>query len=169
MMSLRASLLSGTTVIILLAGVCQEPTRRLNAPPQGASNEPHPMQNDMNYMVDNALLEDMCVSDIHFVPHTTQINSLGARRLNRYAELMLNIGGTIHYDTSERDENLVDARVETVREYLADAGADLSKVQVVPGLPRGRETRATTAIQTMEKSASGDASTSPSTGQSMFP
>jgi hypothetical protein len=169
MMSLRASLLSGTTVIILLAGACQEPTRRLNAPPQGASNAPHPMQNDMNYMVDNALLEDMCVSDIHFVPHTTQINSLGARRLNRYAELMLNIGGTIHYDTSERDENLVDARVETVREYLADAGADLSKVEVVPGLPRGRETRATAAIQTMEKSASGDASTSPSTGQSMFP
>jgi hypothetical protein len=167
MMSLRASLLSGTTLIILLAGACQEPTRRLNAPPQGASNTPHPMQNDMNYMVDNALLEDMCVSDIHFVPHTNQINSLGARRLNRYAELLLNIGGTIHYDTSERDEGLVDARVETVREYLVDAGADLSKVQVVPGLPRGRETRATGAIQTMEKGASGGGS--PSAGQPMFP
>ncbi len=168
MMSLRASLLSGTILILLLAGACQEPTRRLNAPPQGASDSPHPMQNDLNYMVDNALLEDMCVSDIHFVPHTDQINSLGARRLNRYAELLLNIGGTIHYDTAERDGSLVDARLETVREYLAEAGADLSKIRVIPGLPRGRETRATKAIQTMENSASGGAPASPSTGSSMF-
>jgi hypothetical protein len=167
-MSLRASLVTGTLLIVLLAGGCQEPTQRLNAPPQGPSTDIHPMQDDMNYMVDNAMVEDMCVSDIHFVPHTDQINSLGARRLNRYAELLLNIGGTIHYDTAERDESLVEARLDTVREYLTDAGADLGKIDVVPGLPRGRETRATTAIQNMEKASSDNASQSSSSSSAMF-
>lgn len=138
-MLLRANLLFGTALITLLAGACQGPAKRLNAPPQGVSNQPHPLQADMTYMVDNGMLYDMSVVDIHFVPHTDEISSLGARRLNRYAEMLLQIGGTIHYDASPReDDELIQARIESVKTFLADAGVDLDKVTVERGMSRGR-------------------------------
>ena len=106
-MLLRANLLFGTALITLVAGACQGPAKRLNAPPQGVSNQPHPLQADMTYMTDNAMLYDMCVVDIHFVPHTDEISSLGARRSVKkqwQAAWLLNAVGCIDLTTLSGDD-----------------------------------------------------------------
>jgi hypothetical protein len=144
-------LVSFAVVLITLFAGCQEPVQRLHAPPQGHAEMQHPMGDDITYMVDNGMLHDMSVTDIHFVPHTDFINSLGARRLNRYADLLLEIGGTIHYDTSETDEALIDARIAKVQDFLAHAGMDPAKVTVERGMSRGRTTPAREAIADKEQ------------------
>jgi len=154
-MSSRVNLGLGVVVMAVLAGACQEENRRLHAPPQGPTDKPHPMQADLVYMADNAKLSDMSVADIHFVPHTALLSGTGERYLNRYAELLLRIGGTIHYETcAETDDELVDARIESIEEFLADAGLDMATVEVKAGLNRGRTTRAT---ETTENKAKGGA------------
>jgi len=150
-MSVRSNLVLFTIVVALLAVGCQGPAQRLNSPPQGASDRPSPLQADMNYMVDNAMLYDMSVGEVHFVPHTSQVNSLGTRRLNRYAELLQGIGGTVHYDGGASDDPLTESRVTTIKEYLATAGLDMKSVTVEAGLSRGRGARASDAIRGTEK------------------
>ena len=154
-MSVRSNLVLFTIVVALLAVGCQGPAQRLNSPPQGASDRPSPLQADMNYMVDNAMLYDMSVGEVHFVPHTSQVNSLGTRRLNRYAELLQGIGGTVHYDGGATDDPLTESRVTTIKEYLATAGLDMTSVTVEAGLSRGRGARASDAIKGMEKKSNG--------------
>ena len=126
------------TSILILSG-CSESFQRLNAPPQGAAEQACPLQEQYVYMQDNALLADMSFSDIHFVPHTDELNGLGARRLNRYAQLLAVYGGTLHYDTELRaGDPLVTQRLEHATEYLKLAGLNPDKFKIVVGPPGGR-------------------------------
>ncbi len=97
-------------------------------------------------MADNAMLHDMSVADIHFVPHTTELSGTGATRLNRMATLLDTYGGTVRYETFNTDEELVNRRIEHVREYLALAGCDMGRVDVKTGLSGGRGMAADRAI-----------------------
>jgi hypothetical protein len=139
-------LLSGLVAIGLVCGACQEPAPRLNAPPHGTQEKAPELQAEYTHMLENALLEDMVVSDIHFVPHRAILNSLGEERLARLASLMELYGGTIHLSTYVTDPKLVEARVEQVRNYLCAAGIDTTAETVVPGLAQGRGMDAPQAI-----------------------
>ncbi len=122
--------------VVVAVGGCSPPHERLNSPPQGWTSRQADMQQHYVYMLDNAMLSEMHVSDVHFVPHTASLNGLGARRLDRYAALLKESGGELRYDTELRDNKLVDARLASVRDYLKAAGADSSKVTVVSGAVR---------------------------------
>src|SRR3972149_2058780 len=76
-------------------------------------------------MADNAMLHDMSVADIHFVPHTAELSGTGAARLNRMATLLDTYGGTVRYETFSTDEAIVKHRLEHVHEYLAPTGCDM--------------------------------------------
>jgi hypothetical protein len=116
-----------------LLAACAPPGERLNAPPQGWTSRQAQMQEHYVYMVDNAMMAEMHVSDVHFVPHTDELNSLGARRLDRYASLLKEFGGQINYDTDMKQAALVDARMAKVRKYLEAAGVDMQRVSVEQG------------------------------------
>ena len=118
---------------LLLAVGCTPPAERLNSPPQGWSSRQANMQQHYVYMVDNAMLEEMSVSDVHFIPHTSSLNGLGARRLDRYAALLKDLGGQLHYDTDLYVPKRIEARLESVRTYLDAAGTDATKVTVAQG------------------------------------
>jgi hypothetical protein len=123
-------------VLALLVG-CQEPSERLNAPPQGTSDSPHALGENYVHMTDNAMLSEMCISSSHFVPHTTELNTLGVRRLNRYAEILDVYGGTLHYDGGDPDEDFRNARLERIRTYLVACGLNADRFEVESGLNRG--------------------------------
>jgi hypothetical protein len=89
-------------------------------------------------MVDNAMLADMSLADIHFVPHTDELNSLGLRRLDRYGSLMKIYGGTLHYETDIVDKGAIDRRLQHVMEYLAGVGIEKDRIGIETGLARGR-------------------------------
>lgn len=150
-MSARAILIIGVLFISLGAMGCNEPGKRLNAPPQGPSQEPHQLQAPMTHQVDNALMHDLSVADIHFVPHRTELSGLGVRRLNRYVDLLAPYGGTIHVETTETDEVLISQRIETVEAFLAKAGLDMNEVHVKSGLTQGRGTPGEDALLILDK------------------
>ncbi|UCG33335.1 MAG: hypothetical protein JSU68_01645 [Phycisphaerales bacterium] len=138
------------TMVLTVSG-CTQSSERLNAPPQGAAEQANPLQEQYVYMQDNALLADMSISDIHFVPHTAELNGLGARRLNRYAQLLAVYGGTLHYDTElDGSDPLIQKRVEHAVEYAKLAGLDPDKFEIVVGHPGGRGVRATDAIEALD-------------------
>jgi len=100
----------------------------------------------MTDMADNALLQDMCVADFHFVAHTSELSGTGVHRLDRMAVLLNTYGGTVRYETNLRDEELVKKRLDHVREYLAVAGCNMDRVEVKTMLSGGRGMAADKAI-----------------------
>jgi hypothetical protein len=141
-----AGLVLGMAGALLLAAGCAEPSERLNSPPQGWTERQAELQQHFVYMVDNAMLAEMAISDVHFYPHREPLNALGARRLDRYAELLKQYGGTLHYDTTLTDTALVEGRIENVRKYLDAAGVDLEKVTVELGPVQTTQFGATEAM-----------------------
>ncbi len=144
-------------VVCLFACVgCPGQGKRLNAPPQGYHENHSQLHEYYTYMVDNAMCYDMCLAEIHFVPHTARLNSLGLRRLQRYTELLKDDGGTIHLESPAPDAELTEQRVQKVSDFLATAGPDAAKVIVKVGLPRGRPLDANDAIRIKQEGTVSD-------------
>jgi hypothetical protein len=91
-----------------------------------------------SYMIDNAILQDMSVADMHFAGHSSEISGVGQARLDRMAHLLNTYGGTVRYETLLRDEDLVKERLDHVSEYLALVGVDMSRVEVKAMMSGGR-------------------------------
>lgn len=125
---------------------CQDPPSRLNAPPQGPSSRTHEMQNQYTYMNDNALLAEMSISPVHFIPNRPDISGVGYRRLTRYAELLQQYPGTLYYDGLTDPEPLAAERMERVRAFLAEAGVDPNLVKVELGVAGGQGLRGSEAV-----------------------
>ncbi len=130
---------------------CVSPTERLNAPPQGQAEYPSDLQPFFSYMVDAAMVSDVSIADIHFVPHTTELNSLGTTRLSRMAAFLDTYGGTVRYSARTADEDLVDPRLTHVRDFLATTGIDMSRIDVQVALAGSAHTSAGLAIKATEK------------------
>lgn len=103
------------------------------------------LQQYFAYHNDQGMMADLSLSDIHFVPHSVHLSGTGEARLNRYAELLAEEGGTLSYQTSQCDEELTEARLAIARSYLAKACPTGSQIDVVLGLPGGRGMSATEA------------------------
>ena len=130
---------------------CGSPTQRLNAPPQGQAEYPSDLQPFFSYMVDAAIVSDASIADIHFVPHTTELNSLGTTRLSRMAAFLDAYGGTVRYTARTADEDLVDPRLAHVRDFLATTGIDMSRIDVQVALAGSEHTSAERAVEATEK------------------
>ncbi len=105
----------------------------------------------LTYMIDNAILHDMSVADIHFIPHTSELSGVGVARLNRMAKLLNTYGGTVRYETRLTDEALIGPRLEHVREYLALTGCDMERVQVATMMSGGRGMPGDEAVEKFKK------------------
>ena len=138
MNSLRFAFASAIT-FILLNTACDVPDKqRLNSPPAGYAEPPHPMAANYAYHNDQGLLADLSIADIHFVPHTAELSGVGEARLERYAELLAHSGGTIHYDSSLPDKILLDARLAAANAFLCDAIPGMKPIKVAMGGAGGR-------------------------------
>ncbi len=90
------------------------------------------------YHLDQGMLEDMSLADIHFVTHQAELSGAGEARLARYAELLATSGGELHYETTDPDEKLVVARLSQANEYLRKAVPGTRTILVMAGPARGR-------------------------------
>lgn len=135
-------LLFGATV----AAGCQSPAPRINAPPHGAASSVHDMQGTFVYMGDNALLADMTVADVHFRPHRAELTTLGSERVRRLKQLIDEYGGTIRVNSNLTDKELLEKRLEAVRAYLGELGAESPANLVVADIPGGAGMDAAEAI-----------------------
>lgn len=143
-------------VLLLICGFplgCAQPASRLNAPPQGDTPHRSELQPFFTYMTDNAAISDLSITDIHFVAHTTELNSLGTARLSRIAKLIEPYGGTVRYATRSTEEETVAERIEHVQDFLKTTGIDMSRVEVAVALAGADQTLAVDAIQAEKKGA----------------
>ena len=147
----------GMTVMLVITAGCSEQGERLNAPPQGDTDRPSELNKDFIYMADNAMLHDSSIADSHFEPHSAYLNGLGIRRLVRMGELLTVTGGTIYYETPLRDQDLIDRRLATVREFLTESGFDTERVLVDAGLSKGHGMAAVDAIAIQHEFDEADA------------
>ncbi len=108
-------------------------------------------------MADNAMLHDMTVADIHFIPHSVELSGTGAARLNRMAALLTTYGGTVRYETFNTDEKLVKGRLDNVREYLQTTGCEMARVDTKAMISGGRGIAANKAILIDVKGTAKDA------------
>jgi len=129
----------------LLVTGCTKPTERLNAPPQGHTCYPNKMQETYTPMTDNAMLADMSMSEVHFVPHTSELSGTGVRRLDRYASLLSMYGGELRYDGAE-ETTLADARMERIKQFLLAAGIAPDKFSISRGFAGGAGMAGTEAV-----------------------
>lgn len=136
----------GLAALALCGQGCNKPDTRLNAPVHGTTAESSDMSGLYVYMQDNALLSDMTLNDLHFVPHRPMLTSLGEDRLSRMASLVREYGGDIRYDTDLRDDALITQRVESIRQFLCELGLDSVAQKVAPGMSGGRGMEAAEAI-----------------------
>lgn len=109
-------------------------------------------------MVDNAMLQDMSIAALHFVPHTSMLNSLGEQRLRKYADLLTNRGGTLYYQATTLDKEFNDARLASISTFLGSTGIADSRITTEPGLAMGRGLAAVEAIQVKERAFAPDQS-----------
>lgn len=132
--------------ILLSLCACNNPSPRLNAPPHGQPTETVDSQGTFVYMADNALLADMSMSDMHFLPHRAGLTTLGEQRLGRMASLMEAYGGTIRFSTNLEDKELVDARTRTIVDFLRECGVSVTSETVTQDAPGGDGMAAAEAI-----------------------
>ncbi len=143
--------------VVLTVSACNRPlttTQLQNAAMDEAKYAPRSYFKNMS---DNAMLHDMTVADIHFVPHSPEISGTGAARLDRMAHLLDAYGGTVRYETYLGEDALVKKRIENVREYLAMTGCNMDRVRIEPGMSGGRTVPADQAIKAHEKATTPQA------------
>ncbi len=128
-------------VLALVVGstctACKGPETRLNAPPHGEAEATTELQAPFVYMADNALLEDMSVSDYHFLPHRSELNTLGRQRLWRLATLMEEYGGDIRFDSDLSDPRMRADRTTAIIAQLSEYGVDTRTELVRDGMRGG--------------------------------
>lgn len=108
------------------------------------------------YMVDNAILHDMSISDIHFIPHSNELSGTGVFRLDRMAPLLNTYGGIVRYETIETDKERLKARISYVEEYLSVVGCDMENIEVKIMLSGGRGMSASKALAGLEEVEDAD-------------
>ncbi|MCG3128788.1 MAG: hypothetical protein CHACPFDD_03681 [Phycisphaerae bacterium] len=106
----------------------------------------HELSGTFAYMADNALLADMTVTDMHFLPHRARLSVTGEQRVRRLAELMGAYGGTIRLNSDETDGALIEQRAKAVVTMLTELGVDTTTEVLRPDLAGGRGRGAVEAI-----------------------
>ncbi len=102
-------------------------------------------------MTGSALLRDMSLSDAHFIPHSSELNGLGASRLDRMAPMLDTYGGTVRYQTVAKDEALVKQRLDHIREYLKLTGCKMERVNVAVAMAGGHGIPGDEAIEKLKR------------------
>ncbi len=154
--------------LVVLAG-CQQPVKRLNAPPHGESENVSDLRTTYEHMIDNALLADMSVSDVHFLPHRATLSALGEERLCRLTAILELYGGTVRLNLASPDEALNAARAATVKNFLERAGLAVTTDTVRPDLPGGAGLRAEEGVVILKAAAPRTKSRSGTDGDQAAP
>lgn len=153
-MCLKQNRLMPIAALALIAGGCccppkMETTTDLQMEKMGHMREG--ANDHLTHMADNAILHEMALADFHFVPHTSELSGTGVARLDRMAVLLDTYGGTVRYDTALFDEELIQKRIDHVREYIALTGCEMNRVTVEAAISGGRGERAVKVIAADDK------------------
>ena len=113
---------------------------------------------------DNAVLSSMVVTDIHFVPYRSQLNSLGHTRLVAIANYIEQYGGEVTVQSQQADEVTQQERLASVQRFLMAQGLGADQLAIVSGLGKGRGLDAEEATLFYEENLTEGSSSSADSG-----
>lgn len=144
-------MLAITLILGISSGACTGEGDRFTEIDRRGAEAREQMNARIETLKDNALVSDLSMAGIHFVPHTDELNSLGQYRLQRFAELLRDRGGTLYLDSATSEEALDKARLQSMSNFLASAGVSKSRITTQMGMRVGRGMAAVEAIQVKER------------------
>jgi len=129
---------TSTVVATLLIGVflmgCQESTAE--GPDERAVNTR--LVNSYNdTAIQNAIVSQHTLYAYHFIQDGPELNELGERDLAVLTRHFIKNGGSLNIRRHDIPAELYQARVNTVRDRLKEAGIDMERVRVSDGMPGG--------------------------------
>ncbi len=144
--------------LIAFAAGCPSPsaTPVTNAPPGREVDQQPAVARYFSQHNDRGMLASMSIVDSHFEPNSDRLSGAGEERLERYAELLFESGGTVNYDTALSDAHLVAARLAAAREFLLAVSLNTTApilVEQGPSGGRGMSARESIAGQAVAKQA----------------
>ena len=155
---------TGTLLLAFLMGIllmdCEESTTK--APDEREINSR--LLNSYNdTAIQNAVISQHTLYAYHFVQDGPQLNELGDRDLAVLVQHFARNGGWLNIRRHEASAELYQARVNTVRDRLQEAGIDMDRVRVSDGMPGGSGMASERVLVILEsKGTSAPAATSTS-------
>lgn len=144
---------------VLLAG-CQESTAK--GPDDRVVNT-RLMNSYNDTAIQNAIISQHTLFAYHFVQDGPQLNELGERDLAVLTQHFARNGGSLNIRRHDLPTELYQARVNTVRERLKEAGIDMERVSISDAMPGGSGMASESVLVILEsKGVSVPASTSTS-------
>lgn len=147
-------------MVVMVVG-CKSPLRSTH------DRQMESMDRTLNYpkmyltnMIDNSILHDMSLSDIHFVAHSVELSGTGVARLDRMALLLNTYGGIVRFETMETDQEMIKARLAHIEEYLTVVGCEMENVEVKMMISGGRGMSASQVLTNIQNEASEGTPTS---------
>jgi len=122
--------------------------------------------------IKNAIIVQKTLFPYCFEPDSSSLNQLGRHRLSVLAGHFKDRDGQVNVRRGEAPEELYRARVERVKEDLAEAGVDLSRIKLRDALPGGPGMKSERVLEVKDRTLetrrdaglSGSVQTSPTTG-----
>lgn len=117
--------------------------------------------------IDNAIVKQRTLYAYHFVDEMPRLNNLGRSDLKVLAAHYRRYPGSLSIRQGETPDDLYAERVDTVRQYLADSGVDLSEMVIEDKLPGGQganNEQVITSLEEADEGLSGMQSAGSSTG-----
>ncbi len=159
-MKLNTSMVVVTLLTGALLAGCEDSTAR--GPDERVVNT-RLMNSYNDTAVQNAIVSQHTLYAYHFVQDAPELNELGERDLAVLTRHFATNGGDLNIRRQDIPAELYQARVNTVRERLREAGIDMNRVRVSEGMPGGSGMASESVLVILEsKGVSTPASTSTS-------
>ncbi len=159
-MKLNTSVVLVTLLMGVLLTGCEEST--MEGPDELAVNTR--LLNSYNdTAIQNAIVSQHTLYAYHFVPDGPELNELGDRDLAILTQHFSKNGGPLNIRRHEASAELYQARINTVREKLREAGIEMERVRVSESMPGGSGMASERVLVILEsKGVSSPAATSTS-------
>ena len=100
--------------------------------------------------IDNAIVREHAVYTHHFRLNGAQLNTLGRRVIETLAQNYGEFGGALSIVQGDVTDEIFEARIGTVRDAIADAGVDPSRITIGDTAPGGDGMRSTTVLSILD-------------------
>lgn len=119
-----------------------------------------------NTAIENAIISQHTLFPYHFVPNGAELNELGQRDIGVLAGHFMKHPGSLNIRRYDTAAELYEARVNTVRERLREAGINVERMNISDGMPGGSGIPSERVLTILEEKKQGTTTQGISSGSS---
>ena|SRR4030042_4146935 len=161
---MKLSMMIMTVLFCILIVGCQENMQK-NSNNQQINSQLVKSYNDI--AIQNAIVSQHTLFPYHFVTNGAELNELGQRDIAALTSCFIKYPGQLNIRRQNTPADLYEARVNSVRKRLGEAGIDMGRISISDDMPGGSgiaSERILVILEKAPKSASSGTSTSFTSG-----